>query len=214
MKKTIRTSRSAGYLEKMFRRLNEISFANELEEPIITIMSTPGAYGHMTVGEAWKVGESGKVEINISSDWLDRPIENVVATLLHEMTHLANYQRGIQDCSRGGTYHNRKFAEEAAKHMLQIDKSEKYGWTITSPTEALLDLIIAEGWTEFEMCRGKEWANARPGGSKTGGTAPGRGNAKGNSIKHVCPSCGAIARTTKAIPLICGSCIKVMEVEL
>lgn len=41
MKKTIRTSRSAGYLEKMFRQLNTDSFGGELEEPIITIMSTP-----------------------------------------------------------------------------------------------------------------------------------------------------------------------------
>lgn len=32
--------------------------------------------------------------------------------------------------------------------------------------------------------------------------------------KTIRPSCGAIARTTKAIPLICGSCIKAMEVEI
>lgn len=218
MKKTIRTSRSAGYLEKMFRQLNADSFGGELEEPIITIMSTPGAYGHMTVGSAWKVREDRKVEINISSDWLDRPIENVVATLIHEMTHLLNQQRGIQDCSRGSTYHNRKFAEEAEKHMIHIDKHDRYGWTITSPTEALLDYIILQGWCDFEMCRCPEWGHAGTAGGKAGGKVdPGTGKVKpkgSNSIKHKCPTCGAIARTTKHIPLICGSCIKVMEVEL
>lgn len=218
MKKTIRTSRSAGYLEKMFRQLNTDSFGGELEEPIITIMSTPGAYGHMTVGTAWKVKEDRKVEINISSDWLDRPIEEVVATLLHEMSHLLNYQRGIQDCSRGGTYHNRKFAEEAERHMLKIDKHDKYGWTITSPTETLLEYIILQGWEDFQMSRSPEWASAGTAGGKTGGRVdPKTGKIKpkgSNSIKHTCPSCGAIARTTKAIPLICGACIKVMEVEL
>lgn len=214
MKKTIRTSRSAGYLEKMFRQINADSFGNELEEPIITIMSTPGAYGHMTVGTAWKVRDDRKVEINISSDWLDRPIENVVATLIHEMTHLLNQQRGIQDCSRGGTYHNRKFAEEAERHMIKIGKHDKYGWTVTTPTEALLDYIILQGWEDFQMSRSPEWGRAGASGGKTG-TPGARPKPKGsNSIKHTCPSCGAIARTTKAIPLICGQCIKVMEVEV
>ena len=37
MKQTIKTSRAAGYLEKMFRSLNDHYFNNELEEPIITI---------------------------------------------------------------------------------------------------------------------------------------------------------------------------------
>ena len=55
MKKTIKTSRSAGYLEKIFRTINDDSFNGVLEEPIITIQSTTGAYGHITVGKAWKV---------------------------------------------------------------------------------------------------------------------------------------------------------------
>lgn len=49
MKETIKTSRTAGYLEKIFRALNAKYFNGELEEPIITIQSTPRAYGHVTV---------------------------------------------------------------------------------------------------------------------------------------------------------------------
>lgn len=45
MKETIKTSRTAGYLEKIFRALNAKYFNGELEEPIITIQSTPRAYG-------------------------------------------------------------------------------------------------------------------------------------------------------------------------
>ena len=51
MKETIKTSRTAGYLEKIFRTLNAHYFDNELEEPIITIQSTPRAYGHVTVAK-------------------------------------------------------------------------------------------------------------------------------------------------------------------
>ena len=55
MKQTVRTSRTAGYLEKIFRALNADSFNGELEEPVITIQDTPTAYGHVTVGKAWSV---------------------------------------------------------------------------------------------------------------------------------------------------------------
>lgn len=48
MKETVKTSRTAGYLEKIFRALNVKYFNGELEEPIITIQSTPRAYGHVT----------------------------------------------------------------------------------------------------------------------------------------------------------------------
>lgn len=51
MKETIKTSRTAGYLEKIFRKLNEHYFASAIEEPIITIQSTPRAYGHITVSK-------------------------------------------------------------------------------------------------------------------------------------------------------------------
>lgn len=39
MKETVKTSRTAGYLEKIFRALNAKYFNGELEEPIITIQS-------------------------------------------------------------------------------------------------------------------------------------------------------------------------------
>lgn len=44
MKETVKTSRTAGYLEKIFRALNAKYFGGQLEEPIITIQSTPRAY--------------------------------------------------------------------------------------------------------------------------------------------------------------------------
>ena len=83
MKETIKTSRTAGYLEKIFRAVNARYFNGELEEPIITIQSTPKAYGHVTVAKSWQRGESTRHELNIGAGTLDRPIENVVATFVH-----------------------------------------------------------------------------------------------------------------------------------
>lgn len=217
MKQTVKTSRTAGYLEKIFRALNNDSFGGEVEEPIITIQSTPGAYGHVTVSKVWKSKESERYELNISADWLQRPIENVVATMIHEMVHLVNMQRGIQDCSRGGSYHNKKFKEEAEKHMLQIEKDERYGWTVTKPTDELLEYIIDKGWGDIDMGKNPLWGllGTASGGSDNGKPVKPNDNKPKvkKSWKHICPLCGNIARTTKEMKLICGACNVEMKVE-
>lgn len=48
MKQTIKTSRAAGQLEKMFRALNAHFYAGTLPEPIITLKKTPGAFHNFT----------------------------------------------------------------------------------------------------------------------------------------------------------------------
>lgn len=98
MKQTVKTSRAAGQLEKMFRALNTRFFDGKLPEPIITLKKTPGAYGHITCGKTWTAGTEQRHEINISTATLDRPIEETTATLLHEMCHLYN----MHDFSRVG----------------------------------------------------------------------------------------------------------------
>lgn len=219
MKRTVKTSRAAGYLEKIFRTLNQDSFGGEVEEPIITIQSTKGAYGHVTVAKVWKRGEEVRHELNICADWLNRPIENVVATMIHEMVHLLNLQRGIQDCSRGGTYHNKAFRDEAEKHMISIAKDDRYGWTVTTPTDELLEYIILQGWDELEMNRGFGFSGfGGSSGGKAGGTTGGAAGItakpkKSNSRKHTCRVCGRIARTTCDFPLICGICKVEMEID-
>ena len=223
MKETTRTSRTAGYLEKIFRAVNNDSFGGEIEEPIISIMSTPGAYGHVTVGKVWKRKGEDRHELNISADWLQRPIEHVVATIIHEMVHLYNIQNGIQDTSRGGSYHNKRFKVEAEKHMIHIEKHDKYGWTLTSPTDELLEYIMEKGWGDIDMSRGGLWSLLGMGGNgngnngtRTAGKPVGnteKEKPKGNSRRYVCAGCGLIARTTKDAKLFCGGCDMEMELK-
>ena len=99
MKETVKTSRTAGYLEKMFRALNQDFFNGELEEPIITIQSTPRAYGHVTVGKTWKRKDDWRHELNLGAETLERPIEAITATMVHEMVHLYNIAHEVQDCT-------------------------------------------------------------------------------------------------------------------
>ena len=113
MKQTVKTSRAAGQLEKMFRELNKHYFAGNLPEPIISLKKTPSAYGHITCSKVWQAGGENKYEINISSATLDRPIEETASTLLHEMVHEHCMETGIKDTSNNGVYHNRRFKEQA-----------------------------------------------------------------------------------------------------
>ena len=114
MKKTVKTSRVAGQLEKMYRLLNARFFNGELPEVVISLKKTVGAYGHFTCNKVWQAGDERRYEINISSATLSRPIEETCATLLHEMCHCFAAENGIKDTSGAGNfYHNRKYKEIA-----------------------------------------------------------------------------------------------------
>lgn len=206
MKETIKTSRTAGYLEKIFRAVNTKYFGGQLEEPIITIQSTPKAYGHVTAAKAWQRGETTRHELNIGAGTLDRPIENVVATLLHECVHLWNLQNGIQDCSRGGQYHNKRFKAMAEKCDLQISYDPRIGWSITEPTEALCEFILEQGWEDIKMSR-IEWSCTTRGKGTSSPTGnPGGSSHNGHSIKYMCPCCKNSVRATKKVNINCADC--------
>lgn len=209
MKETVKTSRTAGYLEKIFRKLNAYYFNSMLEEPIITIQATPRAYGHVTISKTWhKSNGDYRHELNVDAGTLDRPIEEVVATLLHEMVHLLHLQMGIQDCSRGGTYHNRRFKAAAEACDLQIDYDPRVGWSVTSPTEALIEFIIAEGWDDIRVGRTDGNAARAPGrGSPNGAGTPPTAPKKSSTRKYICPSCKMSVRATREVNLICGDCM-------
>ena len=210
MKQLTTYNRAAAYLNSIFDSLNDRYFESALSRPVITIQSTPRAYGHFTLYDAWSVdGDKGMREINIGAGTLSRPIENVVATLLHEMCHYWNDQHGIKDCSRGGTYHNKKFKKLAEACDLHIDHHPTYGWSITTPTDALVEFCLENGLTEIRLCRNDYVPLQIPGsGTHTGtNTGTGAGGKKPSSTrKYVCPCCGLSVRATKSVNVGCLDC--------
>lgn len=205
MKELTSYNRVAGYLNKVFDLLNREFFEGVLSRPTITIQSTPKAYGHFSLREdTWVSKLGGTHEINIGAGTLSRPIEEVTATLLHEMVHYYDYEMGIQDCSRGNTYHNRRFKEAAEAHGLCVEHSDKYGWSHTSPSEALLDFIIENGLTDILISR-NEFYGFRVTG--TGTTPPPRTS---STRKYICPCCGNSVRATKIVNIACLDCAEQM----
>ena len=208
MKELVKMSRTTGYLEKMFRTLNARYFDGQLEEPIITVQSTPRAYGHVTVSKSWRKGQENRHELNVGAGTLDRPIENVVATLLHEMVHLWNLQNGVKDCSRGGAYHNKKFKQAAEERDLLIGYDSSIGWSITEPSDQLLEFIIEQGWSDIQMNR-IEWQYVPTGagtGNKAGTAAPTTTGKPSHTRKYQCPCCGNSVRATKQVNIQCMDC--------
>lgn len=200
--------RAVQYLSKIFKLVNTEYFGGSLEEPTITVQSTVGAYGHVTTSKVWKT-EQGKAtyELNIGADYMSRPIENIVATLIHEACHLYAMQNGIQDTSNRGVYHNRRFKELAEARGLLISKHEKYGWTITEPSEKTLEFCISYGLQEILVSRnaGISFGGISGGSGRSGGAEKPKGK-KGNSQKWICPCCGTIIRSTRIVHVICGDC--------
>lgn len=209
MKETVKISRTVGYFEKIYRALNADKFNNALEMPMITIQSSKGAYGHVTCSRIWNRKDEQCFELNIGAEYLNRPIENVVSTILHEMVHIYNLMNNIQDCSRNNTYHNKKFKEKAEEVGLHIDYDKKIGWSITTPTEELIEYIIEKGWSDVLVNRGTGFSCAGTGASGgKSGTSPDDTPARkpSSTRKLVCPNCGCTCRTTKDISIICGEC--------
>lgn len=217
MKKLTNYQRTAQYLNKIFKLINTEYFDNELEVPTITIQSTVGAYGHVSVQKVWHNDETATHELNLSADYLNRPIENVVATLIHEASHLYALQKSIKDTSNRGVYHNKNFKKIAEeKGHLQIERHETYGWTVTSPTEDTLDFCISNGLEDIEIVRQTAFSFTGIGGAKAGdGNTPiaPRTRKPSSTRKYICPCCGNSFRATKQLNVMCMDCNEQFVVE-
>lgn len=207
MKELTSYNRVAGYLNKIFDLLNAEFFEGALSRPTITIQSTPKAYGHFSLREdTWISKRGASHEINIGAGTLARPIEEVCATLLHEMVHYYNFVCGVQDCSRGGTYHNRRFKASAEAHGLLIAHDDRYGWTVTSPSDRLLEFVMDNDLTDILINR-NEFTGFHIGGT---GTHSGAGTATvgttSSTRKYICPCCGMSVRATRIVRVACLDC--------
>ena len=194
-------------LESLFSTFNKHFFNGELEKPIITISpdTTKGAYGWCTSWKAWKHSlddKEGYYEINMCAEYLNRPFLDTCSTLIHEMVHLLNLQNKVQDTSRSGKYHNKKFKEVAEQHGLKVDKSEKYGWAITALTEEAAEWIKST----YKDDKGFELFRSKLPKIKTSSSS--------SSRKYVCPGCGTIIRATKEVRVMCTDCELKFEEEI
>ena len=208
MKELTSYNRTVQYLNKVFKLINGEYFDNSLEMPTITIQSTVGAYGHVSTSKVWQTEQGTQsYELNIGADYLYRPIENIVATLIHEGCHLYAMQNGIKDTSNRGVYHNKYFKMLAEERGLCVSRHDKYGWAHTSPTDETIEFCIKYELQEIKCSRNTGFGFMGIGTGKAGNGTPTKPTTgKTNSIKWVCPCCGAIVRSTRVLNIVCGDC--------
>lgn len=207
------------YLKKIFRLLNEQIFDGELEDVQVVLSNSSRCYGYYTLNGATWVGQaSGEVfnqhEIGISAQFLaTRDVCEVVQTLCHECCHHLAFLKGIQDVSRSGYWHNKRFKEIAEQHGLIVEQHPKVGYGVTSCGERLLQFCIDNDLQEFQLNRSSDYYVAVGGSSSP---SPGGSTAtttrRSNSYKLLCPCCGCTVRATRlGVRLMCISCNEEME---
>lgn len=202
-------------LERGFEVLNKVYFDNELPPVVITIMSSAKTYGHFTVGKVWKVEENHYNEINLSAEHLNRNIENVMATLQHELIHFYCQINGIADTSQNGRYHNKNFKREAEARGLIISNEKYIGYSVTKPSPEFIKVIQDNGIQKpLEINRDGFMGITGIGGNGSGDDGSGRTDGKGTQTgkkktstrKYRCPCCGNSFRATKDIRVLCMDC--------
>ena len=196
----MRMSETIKSLEDIFDKLNVIYFGGALPKPVITVQTTPKAYGHCSTKKIWKSENEGMYEINLGAEFINRPKEQTCATLLHEMVHLYCNENDIRDTCQNGRYHNKAFSTECEARDLVVEYDRANGYAHTSPTDAFKQKIAEAGidlTVRFARIMPKAKAKAE----------------RQKAHRYVCPICGQEVRSTSDLSLICGVCEVPMTCE-
>lgn len=170
-------------------------------------------YGHYGAAR-WAVRPSKNAktrekvsEILVSGEGLRRSGVQVMTTLLHEAAHGLAHTRKIKDTSRGGRYHNRRFAAMAYELGLEVTKDKAIGWSPSVMTRQAV-----EKWeTEIAMIRNAVRMAYRA-------YEPNGGNTKSPSrlLKATC-GCGTVIRMSQkaydSSPIYCLGCEQNFRLE-
>jgi hypothetical protein len=147
----------------------------------------------------WQVSGADRHEVLVGGEGLQRGPVDVLGTLLHEAAHGLAQTRSIQDTSRQGRYHNRRYAALARELGLEATAQPPIGWSATSvpePTANCYAAHLAELAAALVLWRRLE--------RRAGGAIKAR-----NLLACTC-GCGRKVRAAKATlaeaPILCGRC--------
>lgn len=192
------------WLGKLYNYMNDNLFNGELKRPVITVQmdAKDKAYGWFTLERVWKENNEGEgdFEINMSAQYLNRSVNEIAGTMLHEMCHQYAQTHNVQDCSRSGTYHNKLFKKFAEDHGLHVEKDERTGWSNTKLTDETIELLgfFLEKFPATLINRQRPQKGVRVNSSST--------------RKYVCPCCGISVRATRSVNIMCADCNEFMDV--
>jgi hypothetical protein len=152
----------------------------------------------------WQVNGSDRHEVLVGGEGLHRGALEVLGTLLHEAAHGLAQTREVQDTSRGGRYHNRRYAHLARELGLEVASAKPIGWSATTVPQHTATAYagqLEELQTALVLWRRQEHRI-------------GTGSRSRNLLAAVC-GCGRRIRVAKATlaeaPILCGTCQQPFE---
>jgi hypothetical protein len=174
----------------------------ELPQAVLVVAS--GAEGkRLNLGHfaphRWQVNGADRHEVLVGGEGLRRGPLEVLGTLLHEAAHGLGQARGVQDTSRQGRYHNRRYATLARELGLEVASVQPIGWsatTVPDTTAAAYAGQLQELQAALVLWRRQEHRL-------------GAGPRSRNLLAATC-GCGRRIRVAKATlaeaPILCSSC--------
>jgi predicted SprT family Zn-dependent metalloprotease len=199
-------------LLKIFNVFNKELFEDVLPEPIFVIQSScrKNINGWFSVNQVWrntnieldetsKLEKLDKNEIVLIAEKLNRSVESIAETVLHECCHYWNIICDVKDTS--GIHHNKYFKETAEKYGLNVEKDKKFGWGRTSFNERGLEVFktININPKAFSFYRIAEIKPEKE---------------KHTTYKYICPECGTKFTLKHDIDARCKDCNIDFDVEI
>ncbi len=197
-------SAASGLVAALERAWSEIRRRHpQVPEVVMAVASgSVGRRGELTLGHfadrRWTVAAAERPELFVGGEGLAAGPVEVLGTLLHEAAHGLAAARRIQDTSRQGRYHNRRYATLAGELGLTVATAGSRGWTVTSvPAEtATAYAAVVEDLARALVL----WRRAEQRGG---------GRRSNNLLAAVC-GCGRRIRASRSTlaeaPVLCGRC--------
>jgi hypothetical protein len=148
----------------------------------------------------WQHGQHRLPEVLVSGEGMSRTPDEIFTTLLHEATHGLADTRNVQDTSRQGRWHNKRFAKLAAELGMDTTKHDKLGYSpcTLQPSTAARYRIVIDGlagalgaYRHAEVIETKQRAS----------------NNNGVTCECDCPRKIRVSQTVyEAGPIVCGVC--------
>lgn len=170
------------------------------------------------------IAQGRKPEMFIGGELLAMGAVRTMRTLLHEAAHAVAFVRGVDDTSRQGRYHNRKFVAIANELGLDYLHDQPHGTIGFSDVDFTPEGrrqwvdVIADLHQAITLSMGRPMlAGGGPGlpggpggmGGHGGRTGRTKGTGGGSTVKVSCPQCNRIGRFSPSQlargPIFCGS---------
>ena len=193
-------------LQKAFNHFNEQLFENRLPPVMITLTRKRNAHGYFWA-EQFKHREDGDAthEIALNPNTMDRTMEAVLSTLVHEMTHLEQQEYGKP--GKNG-HHNREWVNLMERvGLIPSDTGEpggkQTGRKMThyidpeGPFVEAFDALMPFDLPYFTQPRETSGAKKKD----------------LSKVKRTCPCCNANAWAKLGSCIMCGDCEELMIEE-